>query len=524
MCGILFLSGSPKDFAQRALDKLYHRGPDSQNLVETKDKFLGFSRLEINDLSSTGNQPFLFKEIHFMCNGEIYNHKALRQRESSFSFRSTSDCEVLIPLFEKGGIKNIVDQIDGEYAIVIFDPKKDRVYAARDPMGIRPLFYGYSKVDKKICFASEVKALVESCIDISPVVPGHLFDGEKFEVFHDHSIVAKFSKDNIEQVAAKIRIKLEAAVEKRMHADAKIGFLLSGGLDSSLVCAIAQRLSSVPIKTFAIGMDEDAIDLKYAKEVADYIGSDHTEVIISREDVLGCLEGVVDSLETWDITTIRASLGMSLICKFIKEKTDVKALMTGEVSDELFGYKYTDFAPSAEEFQKEASKRIKELYLYDVLRADRCISSHSLEARVPFSDREFVDYVMSIDPKLKMNTYGMGKHLLRLAFEGDYLPESILYREKAAFSDAVGHSLVDCIKDFAEEKYVGEDYQVTCSKFHHGKPFTKESLMYRELFEKFYPDLGELILSFWMPNKEWENCDVLDPSARVLPNYGLSGT
>jgi asparagine synthase (glutamine-hydrolysing) len=524
MCGILLLSGSPKEVAERALEKLYHRGPDSQNLVETKDKFLGFSRLEINDLSSTGNQPFVSTDMFYMCNGEIYNHKALRESESRFSFKSTSDCEVIIPLFEKGGIKNIVDQIDGEYAIVIFDAKAEKVYAARDPMGIRPLFYGYSKVDKKICFASEVKALVEACTDISPVLPGHFYDGDKFEVFHDHSVVSSFSKDNIDQVAIKIRTKLEAAVEKRMHSDAKIGFLLSGGLDSSLVCAIAQRLSDKPIKTFAIGMDEDAIDLKYAKEVADHIGSDHTEVIISREDVIACLEGVVDSLETWDITTIRASLGMSLICKFIKEKTDVKALMTGEVSDELFGYKYTDFAPSAEEFQKEASKRIKELYIYDVLRADRCISSHSLEARVPFSDREFVDYVMSIDPKLKMNTYGMGKHLLRIAFEGDYLPKSILYREKAAFSDAVGHSLVDCIKDFAEKKYIDEDYIVTCSKFAHGKPFTKESLMYRELFEKFYPNLGKLILSFWMPNKEWENCDVLDPSARVLPNYGLSGS
>jgi asparagine synthase (glutamine-hydrolysing) len=271
-------------------------------------------------------------------------------------------------------------------------------------------------------------------------------------------------------------------------------------------------------------MSEDAIDLKYAKEVADFIGSDHTEVIITREDVISSITEVVKSLESWDITTIRASLGMYLICKYIKEKTDIKVLMTGEVSDEIFGYKYTDYAPSPLEFQKEASKRVKELYIYDVLRADRCISAHSLEARVPFSDTDFVQYVMAINPEKKMNTYGQGKYILRKAFEGDYLPDSILYREKAAFSDAVGHSLVDCIKEYAETLYTDIEYEKKIRSYKHGVPFTKESLMFREIFESFYTGRSMLIKDFWMPNKEWENCDVLDPSARVLPNYGLSGS
>lgn len=270
-------------------------------------------------------------------------------------------------------------------------------------------------------------------------------------------------------------------------------------------------------------MSEDAIDLKYAKEVADYIGSNHTEVIISKEDVLNALEPVIALLGTYDITTIRASIGMYLVCKAIHEITDIRVLLTGEISDELFGYKYTDFAPSAEEFQKEAVKRVQELHMYDVLRADRCISVNSLEARVPFGDLDFVSYVMAIDPEKKVNRYGKGKYLLRHAFEGNYLPHSILYREKAAFSDAVGHSMVDHLKAYAEQVYSEEDFQVKRECYSHAQPFTKESLLYREIFEKYYPGQSQMVVDFWMPNKSWEGCDVSDPSARVLANYGDSG-
>ena len=270
-------------------------------------------------------------------------------------------------------------------------------------------------------------------------------------------------------------------------------------------------------------MDTDAIDLKYAREVADYIGSDHTEVIITRDDVIEALEPVVALLGTYDITTIRASIGMYLVCKAIHEQTDIRVLLTGEISDELFGYKYTDFAPSAQEFQREAEKRIRELHMYDVLRADRCISVNSLEARVPFGDLDFVRYVMSIDPEKKRNHYGKGKYLLRRAFEGDYLPTNILYREKAAFSDAVGHSLVNDLKDYAETYYTQKAFAEKRKAYTYAQPFTKESLLYRELFEKYYPGQAEMVAGFWMPNKSWEGCDVDDPSARVLSNYGASG-
>ena len=290
--------------------------------------------------------------------------------------------------------------------------------------------------------------------------------------------MTEYSRDDLDTVCKKIREKLIAGVEKRLDADAPLGFLLSGGLDSSLVCAISAKLLGKRIRTFAIGMDLDPIDLKYAREVADFIGAEHTEVIMTREQVLASLEEVVAMLGTYDITTIRASMGMYLCCKAIHEQTDVRVLMTGEISDELFGYKYTDFAPSAEAFQQEAKKRVDELYMYDVLRADRCISVNSLEARVPFGDLDFVKYVMSIRPELKK---------------------------------------------YAESLYSDEAFARGCEKYSFAKPFTKESLLYRDIFEKYYPGQAEMVKDFWMPNKSWKGCDVQDPSARVLSNYGASG-
>jgi asparagine synthase (glutamine-hydrolysing) len=412
--------------------------------------------------------------------------------------------------------------LDAEFAMILYDAEKDCLIAGRDPIGIRPLYYGYFS-DGSIAFASEAQDLEGLCERILPFPPGHYYDGKEFVRYADLSTVDEYLSDDLETICAQIREKLITGVEKRLDADAPLGFLLSGGLDSSLVCGAAAKLWDGPIETFAIGMDIDAIDLKYARQVADYIHSNHHEVIISKEDVLGALEPVIKALGTYDITTIRASIGMYLLCKWIHENTDIKVVLTGEISDELFGYKYTDFAPSAEAFQEEAKKRVRELHMYDVLRADRCISVNSLEARVPFGDLDFVEYVMSIDPAKKMNVYGKGKYLLRHAFEGDYLPEDILMREKAAFSDAVGHSMVDYLKEYAEKKYSDEEYETLRRKYAYVMPFTKESLLYRELFESLYPGQAQLTQDFWMPNKSWEGCDVNDPSARVLSNYGASG-
>ena len=413
--------------------------------------------------------------------------------------------------------------LDAEFAFILFDAETGSYLAARDPIGIRPLFYGYDSRGV-IVFASEAKNLVGLVGEIHPFPPGHYYQDGRFIRYADMTAVEHVVTDDLDTICQNIREKLIRSVEKRLVADAGVGFLLSGGLDSSLVCAIAAKNHPEPIRTFAIGMREDAIDLKYAREVAAYLGASHTEVIITRQDVLNALEPVVALLGTYDITTIRASMGMYLCCKAIHEQTDIRVLLTGEISDELFGYKYTDFAPSPAAFQQEAKKRVDELYMYDVLRADRCISANSLEARVPFGDLDFVKYVMSIDPQLKMNRYHMGKYLLRRAFAEDrILPDDILWRQKAAFSDAVGHSMVDDLKAYAEEKYTDSEFETRRKQYDYCPPFTKESLLYREIFEQCYPGQARMIRDFWMPNRSWEGCDVDDPSARVLSNYGQSG-
>ena len=509
----------------KALDKTTSRGPDDARILKTKGGLLGFRRLSIMGLTPEGMQPFELNNNAVVCNGEIYGFSPLRDelKAKGYSFRSDSDCEILLPMYEEYGTE-MFGKLDAEFACVIYDGKNDEWIAARDPIGIRPLYYTFDK-GGSVIFASEPKNLIEVSDDkIYPFPPGHYYKDGKFICFNDIAKPSKVCKDDLETVCTNIREKLVTAVEKRLIADAKVGFLLSGGLDSSLVCSIAQRKSDKPIRTFAIGMNEDAIDLKYAKQTADYLGADHTEVIITRDDVINALPDVIHLLGTYDITTIRASMGMYLLCKAIHEQTDIRVILTGEVSDEIFGYKYTDFAPTAEAFQKEAEKRVSELHMYDVLRADRCISVNSLEARVPFGDLDFVKYCMEIDPEMKRNHYNKGKYLLRHAFEGlDYLPDEILFREKAAFSDAVGHSMVDHLKEYAETKYTEEEFAERVKKYDHARPFTKESLLYREIFEEYYPGQSHMVKDFWMPNKEWEGCNVNDPSARVLSNYGASG-
>jgi len=499
------------------------RGPDMSRTLELPSGTLFFHRLSIMGLSEAGMQPFVRGRDSVVCNGELYGFRSLKKEleGKGYTFESGSDCELLLPLYREYGVE-MFEKLDAEFALILYDGERDVFLAARDPIGIRPLYYGRSGTGK-LLFASEPKMLVGLCDEIRPFPPGHYWDGERFVRYHDPAAVEAVCRDDLDTVCKNIHDKLAAGIEKRLDADAPLGFLLSGGLDSSLVCAVSAKLLGKPIRTFAIGMAEDAIDLKYAREVADYIGSDHTEVYMDRDMVIRALPEVVAALGTWDITTIRASMGMYLLCKAIHERTDVRVLMTGEISDELFGYKYTDFAPGPAEFQREAEKRVRELHMYDVLRADRCISVNSMEARVPFGDLDFVRYVMSVDPAKKMNVYGKGKYLLRRAFEGDYLPRSILYREKAAFSDAVGHSMVDDLKAYAESLYTDGEFEEKRAGYDYCRPFTKESLLYRELFERYYPGQAAMVADFWMPNRSWPGCAVDDPSARVLSNYGASG-
>jgi len=504
--------------------KIKYRGPDNTVMADFGEQgWMGFHRLKIIDTSDDGNQPLVHRHLHLMANGEIYNYRSLKKVYGDrFPFQSESDCEVILPMFMELGMLETARRLDAEFVCVIYDSLRDRYYAARDPVGIRPMFYGYTD-EGDIMFASEMKALSGLCRVVKPFPPGHIYDGDKFVCYRDISVVEQYTDNEMEEVLEKINRLLTKGVEKRLHADVPVGFLLSGGLDSSLVCAIAARLLDRPIRTFAVGINIDPIDTRYARMVADYLGTDHTEVLFTRQDIFDTLSTLIYKLETYDITTIRASMGMYLVSRYIAEHTDIKVLMTGEISDEIFGYKYTDFAPTPHAFQKEAEKRLREIYMYDVLRADRSISSNGLEARVPFGDLDFVEYVMRVPPEKKMNFTGIGKYLLRKAFEGDYLPREILYREKAAFSDAVGHSVTDSLKSFAEEMYSDADLLSAQVRYPHATPISKESLMYRDIFETYFPGRSEVVADFWMPNRNWENCDVNDPSARVLPNYGRSG-
>ena len=551
MCSILGFCGAKGEEGQirEALEQTRSRGPDSQRLLDTGNGWLGFNRLSIMGLTESGMQPFVYKdkatvsyvdkeknsdrgtaklpkdsEIALVCNGEIYGFRPLKESliQKGIQFISDSDCEILPALYQEYGTE-MFRMLDGEFALILYDVKADSYIAARDPIGIRPLYYG-KRGDGTYVFASEPKNLTTLVDTILPFPPGHYFEDGHFVKYRDMSKVEKVLDDDAESISKNIHDLLVEGVKKRLDSDTPVGFLLSGGLDSSLVCGIAANILDKPLETWAIGMDVDAIDLKYAREVADFIHSNHHEVIISKEDVISALEPVIAALGTYDITTIRASIGMYLVCKAIHEQSDIRVILTGEISDEIFGYKYTDFAPNAEEFQREAEKRIREIHMYDVLRADRCISVHSLEARVPFGDLDFVNYCMAIDPERKMNRYGKGKYLLRKAFENDALiPESILWREKAAFSDAVGHSLKDDLWEFAESQFSDLEFEERIRRFNHAKPFTKESLLYRTIFEKYYPNQSQMVIDFWMPNRRWEGCDVSDPSARVLSNYGESG-
>ena len=565
MCAILTYARPDvsEEFFVEMLGRTLSRGPDMSDHIKMNGGWIGFNRLSIMGPAPTGMQPFTHRGNAVVCNGEIYGFEPLKEYLASlgYPFESGSDCEILMPLYETLGTA-MFRLLDAEFACVIYDGESNEFIAARDPIGIRPLYYGYDN-DGHIIFASEPKNMVGVAKEIKPFPPGHFYKNGEFVSYRDMTTGGVYAKtgwqpgvagqgrhlsgvgnassrktsgsltlqdasgindEGLDAICEGIHDRLINGIKKRLTADQPIGFLLSGGLDSSLVCGVAARLSDTPIETFAIGMDIDAIDLKYARQVADYIHSNHHEVIITADDVVEALEPVIKALATYDITTIRASIGMYLLCKWIKENTDIKVLLTGEISDELFGYKYTDFAPSADAFQEESKKRIRELHMYDVLRADRCISVNSLEARVPFGDLDFVDYVMAIDPEKKLNSYGIGKYLLRHAFEKDALiPHEILMREKAAFSDAVGHSLRDDLIAEAEKNYTDEAYEKGIEKYDHAKPFTKESLFYRDIFEKYYPGQSKMVDDFWMPNKNWAGCNVNDPSARVLSNYGASG-
>ena len=367
MCSIMgYIGTMPQEKFEQGFKQTISRGPDMSKIIKIDDCTLGFHRLAIMELTEIGMQPFNLDENYLVCNGEIYGFKPIKDKliKKGYKFISNSDCEILLPLYKEYGL-NMFKMLDAEFALIIYDKKLKTIIAARDPLGIRPLYYGYDDLGK-IIFASEPKNLINLTNKILPFPPGHYYINGKFICYNDVTIVKNKINESLDNICNNIHDKLIKGVEKRLDADAKIGFLLSGGLDSSLVCAISSKILNKKIETFAIGMNTYAIDLKYAKKVADYIGSNHHEIIMTKDDIFNSLDFVIKTLATYDITTIRASLGMYLICKAIHETTDIRVILTGEISDELFGYKYTDISPNAKEFQNEVVKRIHEIHMYDV--------------------------------------------------------------------------------------------------------------------------------------------------------------
>jgi asparagine synthase (glutamine-hydrolysing) len=506
MCGIFSLFFSPyvnnkkryDIFLDEAMKMLQKRGPDSSTKVVTDDYLAGFVRLSINDLSENGNQPMFSenKNIFLMCNGEIFNYLQLKDKYN-LDLKSKSDCEVILRLYETNQLK--LEELNGDFAFVIFDSNKRLITMARDRIGVRPLFYGFTR-DHSLVVGSEAKALsicdIDRVFHVQPAnVVTYTMDGEHIDKtpYYDITKMNSFTCEKND-----IKTLLIDSTRKRLLTDRPIGCLLSGGLDSSIICAIlCSLIGPKNVRTYSIGM-EGSLDLYYAQKVADYLGTDHHEVLFTPKEGIDAIPEVVYHLESFDITTVRASVGMYLLGKYISKNTDDKVIFSGEGSDELFcGYLYFHYAPSAQEAQEESLRLISEMYKYDALRADRCISSHGLELRVPFLDPSVIEYAKTLAPEKKMPNGGIEKKILRDAFRG-MLPDDVLFRRKDGFSDGVSGKT----KPWYE--YIRE---------HVGDSTEKEMIWYRQLYEKDYSHFTKPIDYFWMP--KWVDCKG-NPSGRVL--------
>ena len=501
MCGILALFGEEVETASYALS---HRGPDDYCTKTLGKCKMDFYRLAINDLTSTGMQPFKQGKHMLVCNGEIYNHKRFRTGNEV----GTSDCEILIPMIKSYGIMNTMNMIEGDFAFVYTNGK--RVLAARDPVGVRPMFYCRYDNDS-IAFASEVKALLYLNSEIHIFPPGHVYDSylDGFVCYYNTYWYVNEYVNSIDP--DQFRFTLERAVHQRLvTTEREIGFLLSGGLDSSLIASIATRKLG-KIKTFSIGL-VGSPDLVAAKKVADYLGSDHTEVTFTPEEGIAHISDVIHSLESYDTTTVRASTPMWLLCKYIKQNTQCRYIFSGEGSDEILGgYLYFHNAPNVQEFACENMRRLRLIHQFDGLRADRCAGAHGLDLIVPFLDKNFIDMCMTMNQTVKMDP--IEKRVLREAFNG-YLPDEILWRQKDGMSDAVGTNWVDEVKKYAENEVDDKLLRETRMKSRgHNTPLTKEEALYRTIFWRMYgKDNDHLISEIWRP--KWTT--VKDPSARLL--------
>lgn len=541
MCGIWAIFGTKlptKEAMQHCVEQLHNRGPEFMKVQKFNNVMLGFTRLAINGLTEKGHQPLTADDITVVCNGELYNYKALANRWLIELPEGSSDCEILPTLLRKLGPTEVCRALDGVFAFVALDQKNQTLTIARDPYGVRPLFVG--KGDGFQVFSSEIKALTPICDKIEVFPPGSWYryslpQENQTEVtmsaYGYHQIPWIKNPNFSDQTTAQLMLRgaFEHAVHKRLMSDRPIGALLSGGLDSSLVCAVAAKFLKAKGKqltTFSIGMP-GSTDLLYAKKVADKIGSVHHEITLTEEDFFSAIPQVIKAAETYDITSVRASVGNWLIGKFIKEKTDIKVIFNGDGSDEAGGgYLYFHRAPSDEEFEAESARLLKDIYAFDVLRSDRSMADHGLEARTPFLDKQLVALWTSIPTHFRRPSKELKrpeKYILRMAFdETNLLPYDVLWRKKEAFSDGVSaaetpwHSKINTWARFNNPN-IDAELAAAQTNYPHNPPKTAEALLYRKIFESLYGQKSVHVIPYmWMPR--WSP-ETNDPSARTLSLY-----
>ncbi|XP_037939097.1 probable asparagine synthetase [glutamine-hydrolyzing] [Teleopsis dalmanni] len=524
---------SLREIAYRQSGKQRHRGPDytGVKLVQDDGVALLHERLAIVGVQ-TGHQPLLSEDgnILLVANGEIYNYleQSAEIAKKRGHYKPKSDCNVIIELYEEYGV-NLFEYITGMFAFVLYDKHTKNVLIARDPFGIIPMYIG-EDASGNIWVSSEMKCIVEFCTKLESFPPGEYRYGqpgnlERKKFFHERWVT---EIPNIEADLSILRARLESAVRTHLHCDVSFGALLSGGVDSSLIASIATKLRrerdpTFKLKTFSVGL-RNAPDFQAAKLVADYIGSDHTEIIFEIADALDGIRDIIYHLETYDVTTVRCSIPMLLLTRYIKS-TGIKMILSGEGADEIFGgYLYFFKSPNYVEFHKELVSRVQQLNLSDCLRANKVAMAKGVELRVPFLDTAFVNYVMSIRPEDKIpgslnclggtQKYRIEKHILRAAFAKDFLPDAVLWRQKEQFSDGVGYDWIDTIRKTATSHVSDVEFSTAATRFPINTPTTKEAFYYRSVFEEMFPGQAAAdTVKRWLPRLDW-GCPE-DPSGRA---------
>ncbi|MDF2180254.1 asparagine synthase B [Aliiglaciecola sp. CAU 1673] len=509
MCGIFGILDIKTDVTElrsKALELsklLRHRGPDWSGIWNNNNAILCHERLAIVDLDNGAQPLFSNNNQHILAvNGEIYNHKQLEaDLREPYAFATKSDCEVILPLYQQEGIE-FIDKLKGMFAFILYDAEQDAYLIARDHMGIIPLYTGFDE-HGNFYVASELKALSPVCKTIKEFPPGHCLYSKTGELkqYYARDWMSYEAVENNHTSLEDLKVAFEKAVKSHLMSDVPYAVLLSGGLDSSLVSAIAAKYAAKRIEdndqsaawwprlhSFAVGL-EGAPDLIAARKVADMIGTVHHEIHFTIQEGLDAIKDVIYHLETYDVTTIRAATPMYLMSRKIKAM-GIKMVLSGEGSDELFGgYLYFHKAPNAKEFHEETVRKLSRLHMFDNLRANKSTSAWGVEARVPFLDKDFMDVAMRLNPKDKMCGNGkMEKHVLRAAFDnGEYLPSEILWRQKEQFSDGVGYSWIDSVKAYAASQVTDQQMKTASFRFPVNTPDTKEGYLFRTIFEGFFP-------------------------------------